>query len=111
MERRLGADWMAGWWRGIPDERHLPGRVNVHEILRLWTYAKGMDMVEFGKMRYNLLGNADHWFPGTNAAQFDKIALVEALSENPFAERIPEILKDAHAMLFTEPKKPLIQKD
>jgi predicted aldo/keto reductase-like oxidoreductase len=109
MERRLGADWVSGWWRGIPDEQKVPGHVNVHEILRLWTYAKGLDMVEFGKMRYNLLGNAGHWFPGVNAAEFDEAALLDTLSGSPFAGRIPEILREAHAMLFTEPKKPLIE--
>jgi predicted aldo/keto reductase-like oxidoreductase len=60
-------------------------------------------------MRYNLLGNAGHWFPGVNAAEFDEAALLDTLSGSPFAGRIPEILREAHAMLFTEPKKPLIE--
>jgi len=107
MERVLGADWCASWWRGIPDEQDIPGNINVHEILRLWNHAKALDMVEFAKMRYNLLGNAEHWFPGKNAATFDEPALLGALKENPFAERIPEILREAHAMLFTEQAKRL----
>ena len=107
MAEALGADWWANWWRGIPDESAIPGNINVHEILRLWNYATALDMVGFAKMRYNLLGNAEHWFPGRNAATFDESALLETLKENPFARRIPGILREAHAMLFTEPAKRL----
>ena len=108
MERVLGRDWCAHWADGLPEFDQVPGRVNVAEILRLWTYAKGLELVPWGQMRYNLLGgNGGHWFPGEMAKQLDEPALVKALAGNPFAEKIPGILREAHALLFDEPKKRL----
>ena len=102
MESVLGADWCNGWWHGIPDSAEMPNEINPLEILRLWSFAKSLDMVEFGKMRYNLLGNGGHWFPGKNAAHFDAEKIRECLAANPFAERIPAILAEAHELLKGE---------
>jgi predicted aldo/keto reductase-like oxidoreductase len=77
--------------------------------VRLWTYAKSLDLVEWGKMRYNLLGNASHWFPGDKAADFDERVLASVLESNPFKERIPSVLREAHEMLVGEEQKRLSQ--
>ena len=102
MDRILGADWTANWWKNIPEYHEVPAEMNVLEILRLWSLAKSLDLISFGKMRYNLLGNAGHWFPGTNAKEFDEHALTPLISNSAFADRIPSILREANDILLGE---------
>ena len=62
-------------------------------------------------MRYNLLGQADHWFPGEHVAKLDVEKVADCIADSPFADRIPGILVEAHEMLHAADQKRLSESD
>ena len=111
MGQVLDDDWIDHWMDGLPEWYDCPGEIHVKEILRLWNFAKALDMVSFAKMRYNLLGQAEHWFPGKNAAKLDQVDLSTVLQDSPYADLIPDLLREAHVMLAESPDKRLSEKE
>lgn len=100
LERTFGAAWVNGWSVGLPEWQEAPGQINLREILRLYTLAKGLDLVAYGQMRYNLLDHGGHWFPGKSAADIDSAAIEGALAgKSRFAKQIPQLLREAHELL------------
>jgi predicted aldo/keto reductase-like oxidoreductase len=106
----VGDDWMDADASNLPVWSETPGKINLPVILRLWRLAKALDMLEYAKMRYNIL-NQGHWFPGKDAGiLLDPVdgprvekGIIEICSEKHplFAEKIPEILRKAHSALNT----------
>jgi predicted aldo/keto reductase-like oxidoreductase len=95
----LGKDWFTSWQIGLPNPENTPNNINIPVILWLRNLAIAYDLVEYGKMRYNLLGNGGHWFPGQKADNLEQIDLSECLANSPNADKIPTFLAQADQML------------
>ncbi|WP_193194968.1 aldo/keto reductase [Nostoc sp. MG11] len=103
----LGEDWVKTWQTNLPTFEATPGELNIRVILWLWNLAIAYDLVEYAKMRYNLLGSGSHWFPGNKADRLSELDLRQCLSDSPHADKIPQVLEQAHQMLAGEPVKRL----
>jgi len=109
IRKEVDACFCPGWHRtyaaGIPLPEHTPGGVHIREILRLYTWAKSMDMVEFAKSRYNMFGNGGAWFPGNAPGEVEESDLYDCLANSPHRDRILTYLRDAHELLKGEEVK------
>lgn len=106
---RLGDVWMNNWHTGIPHHTAIPNGINIQEILRLWTFEQGLDLLDWAKMRYNLIGNAGHWFPGEpidNSMKMD----TSVLGKHPLADQIPDLLFNAHRRYYDETRQTRLSK-
>lgn len=106
---RLGAEWMQTWHVGLPTPAETPGGLNIPVMLWLRNLAIAYDMVDFGKMRYNLLGQGSHWFPGGSGDRVAELDLRQCLANSPHADKIPALLVEAHALLGGQTIKRLSQ--
>lgn len=95
----LGEAWVRSWSVGLPSEDNTPGNINIPKILWLYNLCKGFDLVDYAKMRYNLLGNGGHWFPGQRATQVDRQALWDCLANSPHREQVLDTLVEADRLL------------
>ena len=98
----LGEDWVRTWHINLPSHNETPGNINIPVILWLRNLAIAYDMINYGKMRYNLLGNGGHWFPGQNAEKVQEFDLNSCLFSSPHADKIPDLLADTHRLLGGE---------
>ncbi len=105
----LGSDWYNTWNVGLPHWSETPDDVNMETILWLRNLAIAYDMTEYGKMRYNLLGNGGHWFPGKRLQSFEAEKFTPVLQQSPHRDRIPALLQETHDLLGSEAVKRLSQ--
>ena len=98
-EKALGRSWMQSWEQGLPEPENTPGEISIRTILWLRNLLMAYDMDEYARMRYNLLGNGGHWFPGQRADKLDDLDLDDCLAASPNAGEIKSLLADAHNRL------------
>ena len=109
MQAALGADWWPSYAEGLPWYSEVPGELNLQYILRLWSLAKGMDMVEYGKYRYGMIegGDGGNWMGGTPAVDFDEAAILRMVAGHSNRARILPALREAHALFCGKKKQRL----
>ena len=105
----VGEELADRYAEGLPAWQDSPGYMNMPVMLWLRNLVLAYDLLEYGKMRYNLLGTGGHWFPGLNAAHVDELKLEKTLAGSPFKEKIPQWLRETHALLYEAPKQRLSQ--
>ena len=89
-----------------------PEKLNFQVMLWLRNLARGWGMTEYGKMRFNLLGEGDHWFPGSHSRAFAEVSdeeLLAAMPDIPEARSIPGWLREAVQLLGGETMQRLSQ--
>lgn len=99
MTDAVGADLADRFAEGLPDWEQSPGYMNMPIMLWLRNLALAYDMQEYARMRYNLLGNGGHWFPGLNASRINELDLTKSIADSPFAKQIPQWLRETHELL------------
>ncbi|VXD15414.1 conserved hypothetical protein [Planktothrix paucivesiculata PCC 9631] len=98
----FGENWAKTWNVGLPRQEETPNNINIPVILWLRNLAIAYDMIDYAKMRYNLLGNGGDWFPGKNAETVENIDLSQCLMNSPHADKIPQLLAETHQLLQGE---------
>ena len=95
----LGENWYKTWQVGLPKWEDTPNNINIWLILWLRNLVLAYDLVDYAKMRYNLLGNASHWFPGNKASNIKDVDLTYCLRNSPHQKIIPSLLLEADELL------------
>ncbi|WP_145447282.1 aldo/keto reductase [Mucisphaera calidilacus] len=110
MHEAIGATSPEAWSEMVPDDRLGPSGLNLQTILWLRNLAVGWDLVNYGKMRFNLFGGGGSWFAGLRPAEALPTARDEELvaaSSGPIAGRVPDLAREALEMLGGEAVKRL----
>ncbi len=105
----LGEDWYRTWHMGLPRPEETPAGLNIPVLLWLRNLVIAYDLKEYAKVRYNLLGNGGHWFPGQKAQDVAQLDLHPCLAHSPHANKIPALLAETHELLAGQAMQRLSQ--
>ena len=100
-ELRLGPDLCGQCRACLP----CPNDVPIPELLRLRNLAHGHDLMEFTGERYNLIGQAGHWWETVDASSCSSCG--DCLPRCPHQLPIPDLLADTHRLLAAAPRRRL----
>lgn len=92
---------------GLPHWEEIPGLINVGTVLWLRNLTLGWGLLDYAKMRYNLLGNGGTWFSGLHAGYLADFDLSKSLAQSPWAGQIPQWLSETHELLYEVPRQRL----
>jgi len=110
-EHALPTEWRSGWDQGLPPWSQSPKEANFREILRLHNLAVAYDLVDYARMRYNLLGQGGHWFPGQPLGSLTAEQIRPSLSRCPNPEETLRRLMAARDLLAGEKVERLSRSD
>jgi len=79
-----------------------PSGINIPEVLRFRRMLRCYDMLGFGRYRYNMFQEKDHWFPGCFVSE-EALAKVD-LGRVPPGIPLLDMLRETHAALY-EPRQ------
>ncbi len=110
MLQMVGIDHPEAMNVGLPEPEQSPDGLNLEVMLWLRHMAVGWGMTDYGRMRFNLLGNGGHWFPGRAVDKdtvLDERAIAAAVKSLPFGQQIPGLIMESHRLLAGEKVKRL----
>jgi len=100
-QERLGDDWCGQCQACLPCPREVP----IPSLLRLRQLAIGHGMEAFSRERYNLIGQAGHWWEQVDARACQRCG--DCLPRCPRHLPIPDLLEDCHRRLVAAPRRRL----
>jgi hypothetical protein len=75
-----------------------PEKIHIPEVLRMYDMDQFYDMKDFGKYRYNMFQEDDHWFAGRFAKHCTECG--ECIPRCPINLDIPTLVQKAHKEFF-----------